>query len=117
VLRKKLEGVLHPRIRKLWLAQIESWRKEDCSLAVVVIPLLFETRAESHFDKIISVACSANSQCERLSARGWPLENIQQRIAAQMPIEEKISRSHFVIWTEGDLKNHSAQLDRILAKL
>ncbi len=115
--RKKLEVILHPKIRERWLAQIEEWKRENVALAVVVIPLLFETNAESHFDKIICTACSANAQRERLLARGWTPEQIQQRIAAQMPVEEKISRSHFVIWTEGNLENHSHQLDRILAKL
>jgi dephospho-CoA kinase len=115
--RKKLEEILHPRIREAWLAQIETWRKENCPLAVVVIPLLFETHAESQFDKIICVACSSQAQHERLRARGWSPEQIQQRIAAQMPMEQKVARADFVIWTEGDLKNHSAQLDRILAGL
>ena len=47
--RKKLEAILHPRIRERWLAQIETWRAENHALAVVVIPLLFETKAESLF--------------------------------------------------------------------
>ncbi|MGH7977628.1 MAG: dephospho-CoA kinase [Limisphaerales bacterium] len=115
--RKKLEEILHPKIRERWLAQTENWRKENCKLAVVVIPLLFETQAESQFDKIICVACSANSQGERLHARGWTPEQIRQRIAAQMPVEQKIARSDFVVWTEGDLKNNEQQLDCILEKL
>jgi dephospho-CoA kinase len=115
--RKKLEEILHPKIRERWLSQVEKWRNENCKLAVVVIPLLFETQAESQFDKIICVACSAANQQKRLLERGWTLEQIRQRIAAQMPVEEKIARSHFVIWTEGGLKNHGQQLDRILQKL
>ncbi|HTA94850.1 MAG TPA: dephospho-CoA kinase [Verrucomicrobiae bacterium] len=117
VARKKLEAILHPRIREHWLAQIEIWRKEDCPLAVVVIPLLFETQAESQFDKIICVACSAKTRRERLLARKWTSEQINQRIAAQMPVEEKIARADFVVWTDGDLDAHARQLDRILAKL
>ena len=113
--RKKLEAILHPKIRERWLAQVEIWKKEGRGLGVVVIPLLFETRAESHFNKIICVACSLNSQRERLAARGWTPKQVRQRIAAQMPIAEKISRANFVIWTEGDLQNHALQLDRILA--
>lgn len=115
--RKKLEEILHPRIRERWLAQIEAWRRENCPLAAVVIPLLFETRAELQFNKIICVACSEKSQRERLRARGWNDGQISQRIAAQMPVEQKIARSDFVVWTEGDLKNHELQLDRILEKL
>ena len=125
--RKKLEAILHPRIRERWLAQIEAWhaapkrsdggRKENRALAVVVIPLLFETRAESHFDKIICVACSAENQRQRLLARGWTPEQIGQRIAAQWPVEQKIARSDFVVWTDGSLDVHAQQLDRILSAL
>ena len=115
--RRKLEAILHPRIRKDWLEQIETWRKENCPLAVVVIPLLFETRAESHFDKIICAACSAAAQRERLLARGWTPEQINQRIAAQMPVEQKIARSDFVVWTDGTPDVHARQVNHILASI
>jgi dephospho-CoA kinase len=115
--RKKLEAILHPPIRERWLAQLEAWRDEEKPLAAVVIPLLFETRAESCFDKIICAACSAAVQRERLLARGWTLEQIQQRNAAQMPVEQKIARADFVIWTDGALDAHAKQIERILAAL
>jgi dephospho-CoA kinase len=115
--RQKLETILHPRIRERWLAQVEIWRRESRALAVVVIPLLFETRAESHFNKIICVACSAATQRERLLARGWTPEQIQQRLAAQWPVEQKISRADFVVWTDGALVAHGQQLERIFVKL
>ena len=115
--RKKLEEILHPKIRERWLAQMENWRRENHPLAVVVIPLLFETQAGSQFDKIICVACSAANRQKRLLERGWTPEQIRQRIAAQMPVDEKIARSDFVVWTDGDLESHSAQLDLILAGL
>lgn len=114
--RKKLEAILHPRIRECWQAQVESWRKENCAVAVVVIPLLYETQAETHFDKIICVACSPDSQTERLKSRGWTPEQIRQRIAAQLPVAQKIARADFVIWTEGLLENSQRQLAKILCK-
>ncbi|MFZ0829366.1 MAG: dephospho-CoA kinase [Verrucomicrobiia bacterium] len=117
VARKKLEAILHPRIRERWLAQIEAWRAECHPLAVVVIPLLFETQAESHCHKIICAACAAATQRERLLARGWTPEQIEQRIAAQWPVEQKIARSDFVLWTDGALDVHAQQLDRILSNL
>ena len=115
--RKKLEAILHPRIREKWLAQLEAWRDEEQPLAAVVIPLLFETRAESFFPKIICVACSAASQRQRLLARGWTPEQIEQRNAAQMPVEQKIARADFVVWTDGALDAHAQQIKRILAVL
>ncbi len=115
--RQKLETILHPRIRERWLAQVETWRGENRALAVVVIPLLFETRAESHFNKIICVACSAPTQRQRLLSRGWTPEQIKQRLAAQWPVEQKISRADFVVWTDGNLDNHAKQIERILTAL
>jgi dephospho-CoA kinase len=132
--RKKLEAILHPPIREHWLAQVKAWlvapKSNDggrvapnpCDggrspLAVVVIPLLFETKAESHFDKILCVACSATAQRERLRARGWTPEQIQQRIAAQMPVEQKIACADFVVWTDGVLDAQAPQIERILAVL
>ncbi len=115
--RQKLEAILHPRIRERWLAQIEAWRKENCPLGVVVIPLLYETRAESHFDKIICVACTESARHGRLIKRGWTPKQIHQRITAQMPVPEKIARAHFVIWSEGELANHSRQVECILERI
>jgi dephospho-CoA kinase len=115
--RRKLEAILHPRIRERWMARVESWRAESHPLAVVVIPLLYETQAEGHFDTIICAGCTAPAQYGRLLARGWTSEQIQQRLAAQMPAEEKIARANFVIWTEGSLEVHSRQVDAIFDRL
>ena len=113
--RRRLETILHPRIRELWRAQAETWRAEKHALAVVVIPLLFETGAEKELDRTICVACSEATQRERLLSRGWTAEQIDQRNRAQLPIEEKLARADYVIWTEGGLEVHVEQLERLLA--
>jgi dephospho-CoA kinase len=113
--RKQLESILHPRIRQLWRAQVQAWRAENHRLGVVAIPLLFETHAEAELDATICVACSRATQLERLQARGWPYEQIEQRIHAQWPIDDKIAKANYVIWSEGSLEIHAAQLDHILA--
>jgi dephospho-CoA kinase len=112
--RQQLEKILHPRIRELWRAQMRTWRAEGRPLAVVVIPLLFETKAETELDLTICVACSAATQQERLRARGWTANQINQRLQAQWPTEQKIARADYLIWTEGSLDVHAAQIDRIL---
>ena len=48
--RGRLEGILHPRIRQKWLSQIEDFTATGVAECVVVIPLLFETRADARFD-------------------------------------------------------------------
>lgn len=115
--RQKLEGILHPLIRQLWRSQVLVWQAECHQLAVVVIPLLFETGAEKELDATICVACSAATQRRRLNSRRWSADQARQRIAAQLPTEIKMTKADFVIWNEAGLDVHRAQLDRILAGL
>jgi dephospho-CoA kinase len=115
--RNQLERILHPRILSGWEAQVASCRAQDHSLCVVVIPLLFETNAGSHFDATICVACSVPTQQARLLARGWSPEHISQRIGAQWPIDAKIAQANYVVWTEAGLDVHAGQLERILAQV
>ena len=115
--RRRLEAILHPPIRALWRAQVETWRAEGRPLAVVVIPLLFETKAEAELDLTICVACSAPTQQQRLQARGWSPEQIEQRLQAQWPVETKAARADYLVWTEADLEVHAAQIERILRRL
>ena len=74
-------------------------------------------RAESHFDKIICVACSVPLQRERLLARGWTPEQISSAWPLQWPVEKKISRADFVAWNDGELCAQVRQLERIFVKL
>lgn len=114
--RAKLEAILHPRICSLWEIQLAAWRAEGRAMAAVVIPLLFETKAEASFDSIICLACSDATQRSRLAARGWSPEQIAQRISAQMSVSEKMSRSNHVVWTEGQVAVAAAQLERIISR-
>lgn len=112
---KQLEAILHPRIRERWMAWAEERRHESQPAAVVVIPLLFETGAQSHFSAVVCTACSAATQQERLCARGWSEKQIEQRLAAQWPTEKKIAASNYVVWTEGDVAMHERQVEKIFS--
>lgn len=112
--RQKLEGILHPRIRAIWLAQVEAWRHEGQPVGVVVVPLLFETKGEAHCDETICIACTPATQQQRLQQRGWSAEQIRQRLNAQWSAEMKMSLADYVVWTEGGLDVHGEQLRRIV---
>jgi dephospho-CoA kinase len=114
--RTKLEAITHPRIQSLWESQLAAWRVEGRAVAAIVIPLLFETKAESAFDSIICLACSDATQDARLATRGWSPDQIKQRNAAQLPVAEKISRANQIVWTEGDIVTTVAQLERIIPR-
>ena len=115
--RADLEAILHPRIRAVWMAEADAWRKAGRPCGAVVIPLLFETRAEALFDATICVACSAAAQARRLRGRGWDAIQIEQRLQAQWPVEKKIALTDFVVWTGATLEVHAAQLLRIMGRL
>lgn len=94
--RKVLESILHPRIREAWIS-----RTGRDVLLLVEIPLLYETGAESYFDRIIVTACSHASQVERIVVERRLLKELaEQIIQAQMDLEEKIRRADWVVWTD-----------------
>src|SRR6185436_1504569 len=80
-LREKLESILHPRIRDRWQAQVLAWRTQGQRIAAILIPLLFETKAEAEYDATICIACSPKTQHARLLARDWTPEQISQRLS------------------------------------
>ncbi|MCX7868265.1 dephospho-CoA kinase [Limisphaera sp. VF-2] len=114
--RRRLEAITHPRIRERWHQQMAAWEAAGVARAMVVIPLLYEVGAEAELDRVVCVACQKDTQWERLRARGWSEEEIQLRLAAQWPVEEKMARAHHVIWTEGSLSATEAQVEHLLAR-
>ena len=115
--REKLEAITHPRIRELWKQRVERWRAQAVPKAVcVIIPLLFETNAESEFDATICIACSPSTQRSRLAIRGWGAEQTAQRITAQWPIDKKMAKANYVVWNEGSLEILAAQLNVVLGE-
>lgn len=115
--RQKLEAITHPLIRELWKKRVEMWRNMKMFKAMcVAIPLLFETNAESEFDATICIACSPATQRSRLAIRGWGAEQSAQRIAAQWPVEKKMDKSNYVVWSEGSLEILSEQLEIIFSQ-
>ena len=104
-----LEQILHPRIRRRWAVEAER-RRNTPDLFLADIPLLYETGGESLCDRVVVVACSAAVQLRRLMVRS-ALEQpaAEQMIAAQMPLNVKISRADHVVWNKG---SHRALTDQ-----
>ncbi|MBL67569.1 MAG: dephospho-CoA kinase [Verrucomicrobiales bacterium] len=110
--RECLEGIIHPRVRESWQESIAGWRKARQG-GVVVIPLLFEVGAESNFDAVLCVACTAETQMARLRERGWGDTQVRQRMEAQLGIETKMDRSDHVLWNEGEIEALEVQLRQL----
>jgi len=103
VKRKALEAILHPAIRRSWLELARTVREQPGNPWLAVdIPLLFETSAETHFDRIVVVACSALTQRTRLmDYRHLTPGLADSMIASQLPLAGKIDRADFVVWNDG----------------
>ena len=71
-------------------------------IRLAIIPLLFETHWDSEYDIICCVASERETQISRMTAtRGYTREEAEARLAAQMPVEEKAAKSHYVIDNNG----------------
>ena len=87
-------------------------------LRVAIIPLLFEVHWESDYDIICSVVSSRAEQIARMmSTRGYTREEAEARLAAQMPVEEKASRSHYVIRNDGSAEELRSEAAKFVAWL
>jgi dephospho-CoA kinase len=80
--------------------------------------LLYETGRERDFDAVVTTACDADEQIRRVMTRD-DLSELQarQRIAAQLPTEEKVRRADFTIWTDGTYENTRRQIVDTLERL
>lgn len=115
--RAWLEGLLHPRIQRVWTDHLDAHDLDGSPMAFVVIPLLLEKAYQSRFDAVIAVGCSSATQWHRLQGRGWAPEAIRSRLSAQWSTEAKMAAADHVVWNEGTLAVQRAQWDRILDHL
>ena len=116
--RARLNQILHPRILDVvlkWFAALD--RPGGPELAVVEAALIIEAGFNDYLDKIIVCWCSPSQQIERLRERGLSLEHAQQRIAAQMPMEEKRALADEVIDCSGALDVTEQQVKQVVTKL
>jgi dephospho-CoA kinase len=114
--RAALERITHPRVRALARARFAELDGRGEPLAGYEVPLLFEAGLERDYHPTIVVSCSPAQQQQRAARRdGKTAAAIQARIAAQMPLAEKVSRADYVIDNSGDFEATRVNADRVLA--
>ena len=115
IARKKLEGYIHPKVKDEIL-KIFCESQEKC--VFVSIPLLFETGFDKLFDKIIFVQCDDKLRLERLMKRNnFTKEQALKRMNAQMPQDDKINKSDFVIHNNSTKEKLAEQVNELLKKI
>ena len=113
--RRALEQILHPRIRRQWMAQAERHRNSP-DLFFADIPLLYETGGETLCERVVVVACSHKVQLDRLAQRKLLKgSEAEQMINSQMALEEKIKRADHVVWNNGERATLMEQARKLVA--
>jgi dephospho-CoA kinase len=116
--RRDLEAIVHPAVYRAIAAGLRAFELlGGYPLAVVDVPLLYETGHAPDFDRVIVMACPPEVQIARLIERGMSDAEARQRIAAQWPTEEKAARADFVIRTDGSVEKTDEQVEAILTSL
>ena len=111
--RRALEAITHPRIAELTRQRIADAAARDASVVIVDIPLLFENNREDAVEGVLLVYAPEAVQIRRLERRdGLDEAAARQRLAAQMPIEEKRARATWIIDNSGTPEETRRQVDR-----
>ncbi|MDY4697270.1 dephospho-CoA kinase [Selenomonas montiformis] len=109
-----LDAVSHPAIRAELLRKLEQKRNEKQRLILLDIPLLFESGWDKMADKTCLVYVDESVQLQRLMKRdGYTRREAQDRIAAQMPLEEKKKRADYLIDNNGSLMDTVQQAEEL----
>ena len=116
--RADLEAIVHPRVREATATWLERLTAAGESVAIVDIPLLYETGRDRDFDRVIVTSCPRSQQVARVVERdGLSPADAEARIDAQAPTDEKVRRADFVIDTGGTFGDTNRQTDRVVEKL
>lgn len=114
----KLEAIVHPLVRERQRSFLAVTNAAGADMAVLDIPLLFETGAAASVDKIIVVSAPAAEQRRRALERpGMTEDKLAQILARQMPDAEKRKHADFVVDTGTGLDRARAQVRAIVTAL
>lgn len=119
-LRKRLEAIIHPKVRQAMDAAAEALRKKGAVAVLLEIPLFFEAKWDEQetWDAIVVVEASEKTQIERAKKKfGLSEEEIRARLVAQLPLSEKAKKADYVIDNNGDLVQTRTQVEAVFKKL
>ena len=116
--RKKLESIIHPRVRALAEKRINERAAAGYAVIVYEVPLLFEGNLHEWLRPVILVACDVGTQRSRLQKRDrLQAAEAQKHIDAQMSLEEKRRLADYVIENNGNLEDLERQVRAVLEKI
>lgn len=116
--RKRLESIIHPRVRALAEERIRQYAAAGYPVVIYEVPLLFEGNLQEWLRPVILVACDVETQTARLQRRDHlTAADAEKHIAAQMSLKDKRRLADYVIENNGSLEDLERQTRQILEKL
>ncbi|KAJ8102752.1 dephospho-CoA kinase-domain-containing protein [Lipomyces tetrasporus] len=119
--RKVLNAIIHPEVRKaIFRRLVYHWLVSRADIVVLDIPLLFEAKFDLFCGATMVVACTPDLQRERLMKRDGHVltdNDAEQRMASQMPIEEKAQLADVVVWNNKGLDELNATVAAAIASV
>jgi dephospho-CoA kinase len=114
----QLNAIVHPRVEQMMLQQFVEWQRVGIRDAVFIeAALLIEAGFTSHLEGLVVAWCRPEQQLARLLARGMSEGEAKQRLAAQLPLEEKIARATETIDCSSSIEHTRWQVNALAAKL
>lgn len=115
---RQLEAIVHPMVIAAEIDFLREQEMQNARFAVLEIPLLFETGAESRTDVTIALSAPEDVQCTRVLERpGMTVEKFESLKARQLSDSERRARADYVVDSSTTLENLHTQLDRLLESL
>lgn len=114
----KLEALTHPFIQNETQKEKERLEKSGVEMGFYDVPLLFEKKLQKKFDKIVLVTCGKEMQIKRAMERTkLTREEVRQRLANQMPMENKLKMSHYIVRNDGSLEELKMHVQDLILQL
>jgi dephospho-CoA kinase len=114
----KLNNMTHPRVEEIVFRQFAEWQKNGVRYAAFIeAALLVEAGIAKKLDGLVVAYCEPEQQLERLRSRGMSEVEAKRRLAAQMPVQEKLKYATEKINCSGTLEETRAQVRALAAKL
>jgi dephospho-CoA kinase len=113
---KRLESIVHPLVRAAQARFLADAERSGAPVAVLDVPLLFETGGDQRVDAVVVVSAPADVQRARtLDRAGMTAEKFDALMQKQMPDAEKRRRADFIVDTSQSFDSARAQVRAILA--
>jgi dephospho-CoA kinase len=115
---ERLNAIVHPRVAEVVFRQFDEWQRGGTrDAAFVEAALLIESGIHKSLDGLVVAWCGPQQQIQRLLARGLSETEARRRIAAQLPVEEKLRLATEKIDCSGSLEETRRQVEALAARL